>query len=246
MAEDLMGIQIPLLINDIFDGDDVFVHGFNLPKGKSIEEYSNSFFSEGIRKMERNSILSTVALMPHNKPLDESIADYIARGRYRVIVKIPEEINGIFLGRCKHLYGDAGNQYTTNSILDIMPLKAIPPELIVGIVYCEKEQYYPTEDINYEFIQNPYFYNHPDFKDKNSQSLTTKLLDAMDKTINNEVLKYIMTGKKIKQFDSLLDSMKKYNLLQQYEPFIEQRQQYDQSRQLQNPTPNKKLEDLLP
>ena len=117
MKYNLPDIQIPLLINNVFEGDDVFVHGFNLSPNTTINDFANKLFKEGIKKRDASdSILSTIALMPHKESLDKSISLYRGRGNYRVIVKIPEEIEGLYLGKCNHCYGDSGNQYRINDI----------------------------------------------------------------------------------------------------------------------------------
>lgn len=229
MNQGLLQIQMHLLLNNVFDGDDVFAHGFHLPKDVSIEEFSNQLFSEGIRKGKTNSILSTIALMPHNKPLEESLANYVARGNYRAIVKIPEEVGGIFLGKCKHAYGDAGNQYSINSVLDLIPMSAIPPEFIVGILYTEKELYDPNEVIQYEFIHNPNYFDHDDFKERNTQSLKDRLTTLINQE-NSRLLNVITDTQDHSDIDHYIDLINKYNMSDKYVPFLEQRKEYNQAQ----------------
>ena len=163
---DLPVIKNFLEENNISQGDDVFIHGFHLSKDTNIEDFSTKLFNDGIQKTETLSILSTITLIPHNENIEEYISNYILRGRFRVILKIPETLNNLFLGRCKKQYGSAGNQYSKNSILDHFDLAYIPNEFIVGIIYTDKQMYEYHEDIYYHFIQNPNYFDHKISKEK--------------------------------------------------------------------------------
>lgn len=226
-------IQTNLVLNSVFQGDDVFIHGFRLPNNKKIEDFSETLFKEGLKKQPRNSILSTIALLRHNQPLDTQITNYVLHGKYRVVLKIPTEINGLFLGNCKQKYGDAGNQYSENSVLDFLNLEYIPTEFIVGIFYTEKESYNDGEKIEFKFIQNPNFYDHLKLGISNSKNLTTKIETALKKLeIGKPIVEHILKGKEIPQ--SLIDNIKGYDIINKYQYFIEQRAEYDNAKTSNN------------
>jgi len=226
MANSTFSIKTNLTINNVFEGDDVFIHGFRLKENQTIEDFSKILFAEGIKKESKNSILSTIALIPHNQNLETYISNYVGRGQYRVVLKIPETVEDLFLGRCKKKYGDAGNQYGANSILDFLELDHIPPEFIVGIVYTDKEMYADNEEIEYKFIQNPNYYDHIDYYDKNSKNLADKLEECLkDNKLSTIILKHIMKGEKIPE--NILEMLKQYNLFNKYEEFLNQRAEFD-------------------
>ena len=226
MTDSIFNIKANLIMNNVFEGDDVFIHGFRLKENQTIEDFSKKLFAEGIKKESKNSILSTIALIPHNQNLETYISNYVSRGQYRVILKIPETVENLFLGKCKKKYGDAGNQYSENSILDFLKLDHIPPEFIVGIVYTEKEMYNDGENIEYNFIQNPNYYDHIDSYDKNSKKLAEKLENCLkgDK-LSTIVLKYIMKGEELPE--NLINILKQYNLFEKYEEFLTQRTEFE-------------------
>lgn len=226
-----LNISINLILNNVSQGDDVFIHGFRLKDDQTIEEFSSILFEEGVKKAPKNSILSTIALLNHEKPLDIQIANYVLHGNYRVVLKIPEEINGLFLGTCKKKYGDAGNQDSKNSVLDFLDLTHIPSEFIVGIFYTDREINDDGEKVEYKFIQNPNYYDHIDFGTENSQKLEGKLESSLKGSeFRKLIVEHIMKGSDIMQ--SVLDSLKGYGLLDEYEYFIQQRQEYIRNKEI--------------
>ena len=179
IAEFLENNNIP----DIFGQDDVFLHGIRSNNGLTLKELVHSFFEEGIRMQDSNtarggSILSTMSLQSKEKPLSEQISKYnfggVFGGVFNVIVKVPKELEGIYLGNCKQKFGNAGNQDGKNSLLDFLNLPNIPREFIVGISVLTN----PLEEKqNFCCIQNPYYYDHQNEKNKeiNTKSLVSKL-----------------------------------------------------------------------
>lgn len=226
-----LGINFNLLINNVKQGDDVFIHGFRLDEKQNIEDFSKILFNEGIKKQPRTSILSTIALLRHNKPISEQISNYVLHGKYRVILKIPESLDDLFLGKCKKKYGDAGNQYSENSVLDFFESDHIPPEFIVGIVYTDKEMYNDGENIEYNFIQNPNYFDHIELGKQNSEKLVNKLKNDINKDndFKSYILKHLLLGEEIKQ--DIIDFLKQYNLIERYEEFINQRAEFDNSKE---------------
>ncbi len=196
---------------------DIFIHCFKQPpQNISLEDFAKKLFKEGVRKLDLRSILSTIELLPKEKYI-EKIKDVSPRGNYKIILKIPEEVDGIFLGRCKQIYGDSGNQYTQNSFLDFIShnghgLEFIPPEFIVGIAYKDTNS-------QYQFIQNPKYFDN---SVENSKKLADKLED-MIKQSDNPILEYIAYGGT--QPDTSL--MKKQGIYDSVKGFLDQRADYD-------------------
>lgn len=225
---DLLTIRKFLEENNVLQGDDVFIHGFHLPENTIIEDFSTKIFNEGIKKHENFSILSTVSLIPHDKNLDEYISNYVLRGRFRIILKIPEKLNDFFFGRCRKQYGSTGNQYSKssmNSILDYFGLAFIPNEFIVGIIYTDKQMYEYNEEILYNFIQNPNYFDHKTNKEKNRETLYLKFKKLI-KEENDFFLNYFIKGNKT-GLDTI-QTFRNHPLLPEgYEFFIDQREEYD-------------------
>jgi hypothetical protein len=231
MAKDLSNIEYNLIYNGIEQGNDVFLHGFSeIPENYTIEEFSKKLFSEGIKKNKHSSILSTIKLCQHNNPLAEEISAYIAHGRYRIVLKIPEKLEDLYFGKCEKKYNTAGNQDSKNSILDFLNLNYIPAEFIVGIVYTDKMEYSSDEKIDYHFIQNPNYYDDPLNSTKNSAELIKKIKKAIADR-DDTIIEHIITGyppisntplKEIKSYREMYDN---------YNNFIKQRDNYYQSKE---------------
>lgn len=236
MNSSCIELALNLMNNNVFQGDDVFIHGFNLPEGFTIEQFAEKLFKEGLKKGDRDSILSTIALMPHHKEIEETIMNYVGRGKYRVILKIPEEIEGIFLGKCEKKYGDAGNQYSVNSVLDLLQMPNIPPEFIVGIVYTEKHYYEPGEENPLQFIQNPGYYDNFDFSSENSKRLADRLMDILNNSPGNEITRYIMTGKGKDAVEQYIATISNSPIIEhfneKYSNFVNQRKKYEEQKNM--------------
>lgn len=230
MTNSTFNIKANLILNNVLEGDDVFIHGFRLKENQTIEDFSKKLFAEGIKKESKNSILSTIALLRHDRPIETQISNYVGRGKYRVILKIPETIEDLFLGRCKKKYGDAGNQYSENSILDFLELDHIPPEFIVGIVYTDKEMYEDNEEIEYKFIENPGYFDNLENSKKNSKKLSAKIKKQLktklkENSVKTDLVKSILLGEELPE--NLIEILKQYNLFEKYEEFLNQRAEFD-------------------
>lgn len=219
-----IGLDIKLM-KLIADGD-VFIHGTHLQG--NLASFYESIFQNGLKKQANRSILSTVSLIKE-KNIAESICNYKIRGNARVIINIPEELENLFLGRCKRKFGDTGNQYTNNSVLDFLDLSSIPSEFIVGIIYDKTPLESKRENAKYQFIENPNFFNHPQFFDRNRKLLVEKLKQMLQKS-DDILLQYLIFGD-TKFFNpsspDSIDTLKKYGMLEKYEYFIKQRLDFD-------------------
>ena len=229
-----LDLSLNLAVNNVFQGDDVFIHGFRLPEGYNLEQFADKLFTEGLRKGERDSILSTIALIPHNRNMEDYITHYVGRGKYRVLLKVPEEVDGLFLGKCDKRYGDAGNQYKINSSLDLLKMPFIPPELIVGIVYTEKDLYEADETIELQFIQNPGYFDNLDCRDENSRRLGNTIRELIERAPYHDLTNYIMTGENEQAAKDLKQAMigfgeNEKNFYDRFGKFIEQRENYYRS-----------------
>ena len=208
------------LISNTNETEDIFIHGFRLPDDVNIEDFSKKLFEEGIKKQSRDSILSTIKLLMPNKPLDKQIENYVLHGKFRVILKIPESLNELYLGKCKRKFEDAGNQYDKNSLLDFLELDHIPSEFIVGIVYTDKETYAEGEEINYKFIKNPNYFEDLVNYEKNTQKLENKIKSAE----GSEIAKKIMAGQELP--DKLKEMLSSLQTSNNYDYFIKQQEEY--------------------
>lgn len=234
MDNNMAELSINLALNGVQQGDDVFIHGCNLPENYTVEQFAEKLFAEGLRKGDRDSILSTIALIPHNRQIEDAIHNYVGRGKYRVILKIPEEVDNLFLGKCARKYGDAGNQYTVNSVLDLLKLPNIPPEFIIGIVHTDKQYYEPGEFNPMHFIQNPGFYDNFEFSEENSQRLVARLMEALDNSPNNEVTRYLITGEGKEIAENIINAMMEVgsdHVREKYGSLLEQRNNFEQRQE---------------
>lgn len=189
-------------IKDIDSKDDIYLHDIRDSDKLNLEKTTKSFFTEGVRlstsKTARgSSILGTVCLQKKDVPLDEAISNYhgAGDGSWKVILKIPRVLKGIFLGNCKPKYEPGGNQNGKNSILDFFDFNNIPREFIVGMAVRKK-----SDPNSYDYIQNPYYYDHKENKEANTKSLVGKLKEKIkskgledltdDKFVNKENIEF--------------------------------------------------------
>ena len=112
----------------------ILIHNFYIDKDKDINDISKLYFKKGLKIPNNASILGTLALLP-KKDVVREIHNYCIKGNYKLIVHIPYQIENIFLGDIEKRYGSSGNQYFKNSLLDLLYLKYLPREFIVGILY---------------------------------------------------------------------------------------------------------------
>ena len=229
MSKDIKRIEKFLTTNGIEQGDsnDIYIHGFSIPNDQTIETISQSIFNEGLKKSSANdSILSTVSLLNPDNDLSEQIEKYSYKGFNKVIVKIPQELENLYLGNCKPKYNDStGNQYEHNCVLDYLDFENIPTEFIVGIIYPQNPVIEDGESHNYVFYENPNYYDHPKNKDKNIESIVNKINDKLKDDIT--LAKEIILGDEIsdKQRD-FLKHIGKTDILY----FFDQRDQYYNSK----------------
>lgn len=186
---------------DMYGEDDVFIHGVkpSASEGISMLDMVKSFFEKGIRldgTSKGGSILSTVALQHKDQSLSEQIKKYnYAGGVYKVIVKIPKELEGLYLGNCREKYETGGNQNDKNAILDYLNFESIPREFIVGICVSPDKNDLSKDQI---FIENPYYYDNFRNKKQNTQATVEKIKAKLKNHPNYEQL---ITGGKFDKDD---------------------------------------------
>ena len=171
--------------NEIYEigNNNIFIHGFHLKENEDPQKRFESYFNHGIKlASDRVSILSTIALLKNDKDYASQIEKYIGRGIYRIVVNIPYELEEFFLGKCLDKFGDSGNQYSENHLIDLLNLEYIPKEFIVGIYYTDKYVYEKDEEIKSFFVENPNYYDHKTNKEKNTAALCSTLKTAIEKS----------------------------------------------------------------
>ena len=149
MMHDLFDLDMGLIENNVHRGDDVFLHGFKLPEGYTIEEFANKLFNEGIRKNKESSILSTIALLPHHSEITDEVIRYRGRGKNRVILKtIKVKINDEIYDYSKSFT----EQYINNKIDEYNE----EFEKIILFNFKPKENviYAKRKEIGKEFLEN--------------------------------------------------------------------------------------------
>lgn len=178
-------------IPDIGSEDDILIHGV---KEKDISKslvLVKSFFEEGVHitgtaTARGGSILATAALQHNDKSLKHQVSHYTFKdGIFNVIIKIPQELEGIYLGNCRKHYGNAGNQNSKNAILDYFKFDSIPREFIVGISILTDAT---DPENNRIYIQNPYYYDNEKNKEVNTKTLVEKLNQKIQKSSTLKVL----------------------------------------------------------
>ena len=208
--------------------DDLLLHGFFEPEDVSIEEKFQSIFENGVKKRNSSlSILSTASLCNKNEPIGKQVANYVPRGKFRVVIHIPESLEKVFLGNCLEKHGDAGNQYGKNCLLDFLELDSIPTEFIVGIYYTEKTTYNEDEEVKYSFEENPNYFNHKTNKENNTKKLLEKIKSSLKKA---STMKFAKNAMDLDQnFDSKnwIDILNKFFKNEDYGEFATQRDLYD-------------------
>lgn len=221
----------------------LFVHAYNA--NENFDEMSCfSYFANGIYlKNGVKSILSTIQPLEKNKPYENSLVKPFIRGNHKIIVAIPYELDGMFLGSTLNGSGDAGNQYKKRHLIDFLisekGLSAIPKEFIVGAYITDDfSETNPQETI---YIPNIYFYGN-EFSDSNIKSLKKTLFNACENLIgdNKDLVGYCLGMNNINEteLNIMIERMKRYgfnddiNLLL---PVVEEKMQKEQSKQ-QNPS----------
>ena len=239
MLEDQIEIEIFLARNGIRQGDinDIYTHSFSVPAGQTIQDIAKSMCKEGIRKYSSDdSILSTIRLLRPDKSLSEQIERDSAKGKHKVIVKIPQELEDLYLGKCQPKYKPGGHQSERNSLLDYLKFDTIPREFIVGIAYAQNETTSENESQDFVFIENPYFYDNPKNKVKNTAQIVFKIKDKLHKS--HGCARILIEGKTVTQDD--IDFYKNFGdgdalyHIEQREKFVKQNKSKEHANETEN------------
>ena len=211
--------------------DDLLLHGFHEPTDSTVEEKIQSIFENGLKKTNSSlSILSTTALCRTEKPIGQQISNYVSRGRFRVIIHIPKQLENIFFGNCIKAHGDAGNQYGNKCLLDFLELESIPSEFIVGVYSTDSLMYDENEEVKYSFVENKNYFNHKTNKVENTKKLLEKIKSKLN---NNSTMSMIKNAMDLDQkFDSkkwlaFCESIKLFSRKDDFSPFAYQRIDHD-------------------
>ena len=188
-------------------------------------------FGEGLRNNQGWSILSTICLLNKDDPTksyEEFIEHYDFGGKsnVKVLIHIPQELEGLYLGNCKLKFGNSGNQNDKNHILDYLNLDNIPREFIVGLLYSQNYHVQNTESQDFKFFDNPFYYDYVQNKEENIETIVNKIKEGMNKS---SFARDIISGKNFsndhKEFLKNLGDLDKLH-------FINQREEYDRKKEL--------------